>query len=103
MRERQWGCATELLCAPESDPLLASKGKNTNQMETNLVCVPPSRLTLEKSKVEPHICFFINGGENANITVCTKLVTVDNSSPELACFIYYMLLPPMARIYYSHL
>lgn len=48
-----------------------------SSLETNLVCAPPSRLTVEKSKVESHIWFFINGEENAYITVCNKLVTVD--------------------------
>lgn len=34
-------------------------------------------LTLEKSKAESHICFFINGEGNAYTRVCSKLVTAD--------------------------
>lgn len=99
MRTCHRSCATEVLFAADSDPFLHFEGKKIPSrreilqyalLETNLVCVSPCRLTLEKSKVESHICSFINGGENAYIRVCTKLLKM-NSSPELDCLICYVI------------
>lgn len=105
MRTCHRSCATEVLYAADSDPFLHFEGKKIPSrreilqcalLETNLVCVSPCRLTLEKSKVESHICSFINGGENAYIRVCTKLVTEDElfSRARLLNLFCYCLLWP---------